>query len=180
MTYYHCSPTPGLTVLRPSMTAKRLDRPSQVCMTTLLPMALFYSIRHFEYTYGYTKDGQIYYQEYFPDALRILYAGKSASLYTCAPIDRQTTPIPNEVVSAQPVPVLTEVRIPDAYQALLAEEEKGTLKIYPYHMLGEKQLNWILQAVADEIRQKRLRETDSPEAAYYRLRYPESWELAQK
>ena len=31
-------------------------------------MALMYSVRNFEYTYGYTKAGQIYYEEYFPDA----------------------------------------------------------------------------------------------------------------
>lgn len=180
MIYYHGSPTPGLTILQPSMTTKRIDRPPQVCMTVSRPMALFYSIHHFEYTYGYTKDGQIYYQECFPDALRVLYAGKSASLYICDPADAQPTAIPNEFVSAQPVPVLNEVLISDAYAALLAEEKKGTLKIYPYHTLGEKQRDWIVRAEADEIREKRLWETDSPEAAYYRLHYPESWELAQK
>lgn len=149
-------------------------------MTTSLPMALFYSIRNFEYTYGYTKDGQIYYEEYFPDALRILYAGKSAHLYICAPEDTQPTPIPNEVVSSQPVPVLRETFIPDAYEALLAEETKGTLNIHRYHTLSEKRRDWILQAEAEEIREKRLWETDSPQAGYYRLHYPESWELAQK
>ena len=50
-------------------------------MTKSLPMALFYGIRNFEYAYGYRKTGQIYFAEYFPDALETLYAVKTASLY---------------------------------------------------------------------------------------------------
>ena len=46
-------------------------------------MALFYGIRHFEYTYGYTRAGELYYMEQFPGALAELYGGKSASLYLC-------------------------------------------------------------------------------------------------
>lgn len=49
-------------------------------MTSSLPMALMYGIRNFEYSYGYTKDGKIYYEEYFPNALKELYKGKHASL----------------------------------------------------------------------------------------------------
>ena len=68
MAYYHCSPLAGLTSLRPGK-PKTFDKPSRVYMTTLLPMALMYSISHYEYTYGYTQDGQIYFAEYFPNAL---------------------------------------------------------------------------------------------------------------
>lgn len=69
MTLYHCSPTPGLKVLRPSVT-QYFGKPRQVCLTASLPMALLYGIKHFEYAYGYTRDGRIYYEEYFPNALR--------------------------------------------------------------------------------------------------------------
>ena len=55
MTLYHCSPTAGLTVLRPSVS---FGKPSQVCLTASLPMALMYGVKHFEYTYGYTRDGR--------------------------------------------------------------------------------------------------------------------------
>lgn len=80
MIYYHCSPTAGLTVLEPRR-PEAFDKPRRVYMTTSLPMALLYGVRNFEYTYGYTRDGRIYYEEYFQDALRILYRGKQASLY---------------------------------------------------------------------------------------------------
>ena len=82
MKLYHCSPTAGLTVLRPSVT-KYFGKPRQVCLTASLPMALLYGIKHFEYSYGYTRDGRLYYEEYFPDALEELYRGKADKLLGC-------------------------------------------------------------------------------------------------
>ena len=98
MAYYHCSPTSGLTVLQPRK-PESFDKPARVYMTTLLPMALMYGVRNYEYTYGYTKEGQIYLDEYFPNALEELYRGKPASLYLCDPESVETTRIPNEAVS---------------------------------------------------------------------------------
>ena len=122
MELYHASPAAGLTVLRPSVTAY-FGKPRQVCLTALKPMALLYGIKHFEYTYGYTRDGSLYYEEYFPGALEELYRGKSASLYRCAWREgMEKTQIPNEYVSADEVPVEEEILIPDVYEALLKEE----------------------------------------------------------
>ena len=145
MTYYHCSQTAGLTVLRPGK-PKTFDKPTRVYMTTLLPMALMYSVRNYEYTYGYTKDGQIHFDEYFPNELELLYRGKRAYLYTCAPETVETTQIPNEAASTQDVPILSETVIPDAYNALLEQERLGTLVIRRYHDLPDRMLEWIQQA----------------------------------
>ena len=84
MAYYHCSPTAGLKLLEPRK-PEFSGKPAMVYMTTLLPMALMYAVQNYEYSYGYTKEGQIYLDEYFPDALEILYRGKTASLYLCEP-----------------------------------------------------------------------------------------------
>lgn len=108
---YHCSPTAGIRVLEPSVT-KYFGKPRQVCLTASLPMALFYGIRHFEYTYGYTREGLLYYEEYFPDALEKLYRGRSASLYRCIRRpDMAETAIPNELVTALPVPAAEEIPV---------------------------------------------------------------------
>lgn len=77
MEYYHCSPVAGLTTLQPKQ-PESFEKPAGVYMTTLLPMALMYAVRNYEYTYGYTREGQIYLDEYFPNALEILYRGKPA------------------------------------------------------------------------------------------------------
>ncbi len=176
MTYYHCSPTQGLKILLPGKPTV-FQKPKAVYMTTLLPMALMYGIRNYEYTYGYTKEGQIYLDEYFPNALEILYKDKSASLYICNPQDTQTTRIPNEILSSREVPVLEEIRIPDVMEALLEQKRLGALLIHRYEELSEGQRNWIRRAEADSIRQMNLIGADSPEADYYRTHYPESWAM---
>ncbi len=177
MNYYHCSPTPGIQVLEPRRPTT-FTKPKGVYLTTLLPMALMYGIQNYEYTYGYTKEGQIYLDEYFPDALNILYRGKSASLYLCAPESTAPTRIPNEAFSENAVAVIREICIPDVREALLEQERLGTLIIHRYEELSEKQLAWVRQAEADTIREYDLPNHPGPMADYYRIHYPESWAMA--
>ena len=177
--YYHCSTTAGLTCLLPRK-PEHFDKPGGVYLTTALPMALFYGIRHFEYTYGYTKAGQIYFEEYFPNALAELYRGKSASLYLCRPVTVQATKIPNEALSLYPVEIIEERFIPDLMDALLEQERVGTLEIRRYHQLSDAAKAWILRAEAEEIKNRGLLdEPSSPMAQWMRSHYPESWGLAQ-
>lgn len=178
MTFYHCSPISGLTVLQPQK-PKAFDKPARVYLTTLLPMALMYSVRNYEYTYGYTKEGQIYLDEYFPNALEILYRGKSASLYLCDPESTESTRIPNEAVSEKAVPILQEIHIPDAAEALLEQERLGTLVIHRYHELSERALEWIRKTEAECIRKAGIIDQPGPMADYYRTHYPESWAIVE-
>ena len=179
MAYYHCSPTTGLTMLEPGK-PQSFQKPAGVYLTTLLPMALMYTVRNYEYSYGYTKEGQIYFEEYFPNALEILYRGKSASLYLCDPDSTKTTRIPNEAVSEEPVPVISETHIPDACEALLEQERLGTLVIHRFHELSDGMRNWIRKVEADTIRQCNLINTPGPMADYYREHYPESWVIVEQ
>ena len=179
MKLYHCSPTTGLTVLRPSVT-KYFGKPKQVCLTASLPMALLYGVKHFEYTYGYTRAGEIYYEEYFPHALEELYQGRVASLYTCAlREDMERTRISNEYVTPREVPVEGETIIPDVYEALLEQEWLGALRIVRWPDMSEAQRKWIERAEADVIREQGLlARPDEPFACYMREKYPESWARA--
>jgi hypothetical protein len=177
MAYYHCSPPAGLTVLEPRK-PKSFNKPAKVYLTTLLPMALMYAVGNYEYSYGYTKEGQIHFDEYFPNALEILYRGKSASLYLCDPESTETTQIPNEAASEKAVPVISETLIPDACEALLEQERLGTLLIRRYHELPEKMLDWIRKVQTQIIQEANLVHTPGPKADYYREHYPESWALA--
>lgn len=178
MPYYHCSPVSGLTLLQPHK-PQAFDKPASVYLTTSLPMALMYSIRNFEYTYGYTKDGRIYFEEYFPNALEVLYRGNRASLYLCTPADTAATGIPNEAVSSNAVPVLEEKLIEDACEALLEQERLGALIIRRYEKLSRQELDWICRAEAEHILSHGLLLRDGPEPDYYRTHYPESWAMAQ-
>ena len=95
----------------------------------------------------------------------------------CDPETVQTTRIPNEAVSDQPVPVLREIRIPDVCEALLEQERLGTLVIQRHGELTDKMRDWVQRVEADIIREKGLMGQESPMAEYYRSHYPESWAL---
>ena len=179
MTYYHCSPAAGIKLLEPQ-SPMLFSKPAGVYMATLLPMALMYGVQNYEYTYGYTPDRQICFEEYFPNELEVLYKGKSASLYICRPEAVKTTRIPNEAVSCRPVPVLEEIRIPDVYEALLEQERLGALCIRRYHQLSEKMLEWIRKTETEIILEKNMLSNPGTMADYYRTHYPDSWADAQK
>lgn len=180
MELYHASPTAGLTVLKPSVTAY-FGKPRQVCLAALKPMALLYGIKHFEYTYGYTRDGDLYYEEYFPGALEELYRGKGASLYRCSWREgMEKTQIPNEYVSAAEVPVEEEILVPDVYEALLEEERLGTIRIVRWPEVSEEARDRVRRMAMREILEAGLLGQDSPRACYMREKYPESWAMAQE
>ena len=163
MAYYHCSPTAGIRILEPRSPGY-FDKPKGVYMATLLPTVLFYGVQNFEYAYGYTKDGRLYYEEYFPHALEILYGGKAASLYTCAP---------------DPVPVVSEQRIPDLLAALKEQEALGNVKLFRYEDMSKAGLTWIHDTILGIIRDLSPSERSGPPGAYYAAHYPALWQEAK-
>ena len=177
----HCSPTPGLRTLEPRVTPY-FGKPSQLCLTELLPMALFYGIRHFEYPYGYTRAGELYYMEQFPGMLAELYGGKSASLYLCDEReDMAFTAIPHERVTANPVPVREEIPVPDLLAALREQERLGAVRLIPWEQVDEANRRWIVDAERREILDRGLLDRpEEPMARYLRAKYPESWVLARE
>lgn len=180
MRLYHGSPVAGLAALVPSL-SPYFGKPRQVCLSGCKPMALLYGIRNVEYTYGFSKDGRLQYVEYFPDALEKLYRGKSASLYLCSWQEGlQTTEIPNEFVSAEAVPVETEIQVPDLCAALLEEERLGSMEIIRWQSLTADQQAWIAAVEKNEILEAGLLAApDSPRARYMMDKYPESWAMAR-
>ncbi len=179
MTYYHCSPVHGLRILEPAK-PRCFDKSAAVYLTASLPMALMYGVHNFEYTYGYTREGQIYYEEYFPGALEEIYRGKRASLYFCELNTVTTTAIPNEVVSTEAVAVAKEIEIPDVLEALLEQERLGNLRIRRFEELSPQMLDWIKKAEAEEIRKRGLIRSGGPMAEYMCRHYPDSWALAME
>ena len=181
MTYYHASPAGGLQMLEPKK-SPYFDKPTQVCLTSLRAMALFYLIRNYEYAYGYTRQGKLYFEEPFPDALKKLYAGKSGWLYTCEDGDYEKTAIPNEFVSAHPVRIVGAEYIPDAYEAFQKEQQAGNIELFAYAQFASdpkrfaEKLAWIEKEISEEILQNKIWEApDSGRARYYRENYPKIW-----
>ncbi len=161
MAYYPCPPTAGLTVLEPRASTS-FEKPHGVYPAASGPMVLMYGIRNHEYSYGYARDGQIYYAEYFPNALQLLCKGKSARLCLCAP-----------------VALMYETRIPDVYETLLEQEARGALTFHRFEALSSGMLDRICRVEADEIRRRDLLHTPGFMAESYRLHDPGSRALAE-
>lgn len=184
MRYYHGSPQGGLTRLTPRVSPV-FGGEKVVYLTSLLPMALMYTIRHFEYTYGYhwqdERPGQMFYEEYYPNALQELYGGKRGFLYVCETGDYQSTKKPNEWVSKQPVVVLDVMEIQDALEALLEQERAGYLRIRRFDTLTKKDLVWVRATQKETILKMGLITTpESDFARFMQEKYPDSWQDALK
>ena len=156
-------------------------------MTSLRAMALFYLIRNYEYAYGYTRQGELYFDDPFPDALKKLYAGKSGWLYTCEEGGYEKTEIPNEFVSAQPVRILRAEYIPDAYEAFLREQAAGNILLLGYaHFASDpekfvKKRARLEKTISEEILKKEIWKVPNSNCAhYYRENYPEIWKNTLK
>ena len=178
ITFYHGTPVGGLKVL----TAKKpenFDKEKRVYLTSLYPMALIYGVKNFEYTYGYTKDGEIYLDEYFEGAFEKLYAKKSAYVYVCAPKKVEKGKIPNEFLSNDDVEIVKEIFVPDLLKALEEEQVKGTIKLYRYKDLSDKKLAWIEKTFLDIIARNDLLSQDTPYARYIKENYFNIWQKAQ-
>lgn len=176
MQYYHGSPIGGLKWLRPGKPC--FDKPVRVYLTSLYPMALMYGIDNFEYAYGYTREGRMYLEEYFPNALEELYGGKSGYVYVCKPEKVESTRIPNEWLSEKAVEILDVIEIPDLKEELERQAKLGAIDIVGYEKMSPKMREWLLQTQAKVILDKNYLITPCPGASYMQTHYPESWELA--
>lgn len=181
MLYYHCSPLSGLMTLQPNKSIY-FESKQAVHLTSLLPMALMYGIKNYEYTYGFRfENGQaksMYYDETFPNALTKLYQGKAGSLYVCAQGDYQTTKKPFEYISFEPVTVLEERRVPDLLAAFLDLEQKGELEIIRYNQQSKGSLDYYRRLEKEVIKKQNLLTTPGPYADYIKTAYPDSWQDA--
>lgn len=179
MQYYHGSPAGGLSTLKPQKLAQ-FDKPGCVYLTSLVPMALMYGIRSFEYTYGYNKEKQIHLDEYYPNALEELYGGRSAYVYICKPNQVEAGRIPNEWISRDPVEIADVIEIPDLLAEMKHQEVLGTLILRKFEDLSPAMRDWIRNAEAKSIRDENLLNTPGPCADYMRAHYPESWAMVER
>ena len=102
-------------------------------------------------SYGFTRDGLLRLDEYWPNATQYTYKGVSGCIYTVS--EEHLTPmedIPFAFTSDKPVPVISCEYIPDAYQALLSAAEEGRIILTSYSQNSPRMLDWIKSAITDE------------------------------
>ena len=91
----------------------------------------------------------------------------------------RATEIPNEYVTPNEVPADSETAIPDVYEALMEQVDRGALKVVRWEDATPQRRAWVVDVELMTIReQDLLARPDSPFARYMREKYPESWARA--
>ncbi len=115
--------------------------------------------------YGFTKEGVLHFEEYYPNALRDTYMGVKAYIYTVEK-DESMVPlgdVPFAYVSKQDVPVVSCECVEDAYAEMIDAEARGLIRITRYEELSEKKLNWIKNIMRSEYESS----ADKPEYRFF-------------
>lgn len=175
MKLYHGSHVGGITELKPAQSGSSDPR---VYFSTSETLSLIYAhnpVRPYGFfPYRFTKEGQLCYDEYFPDAMREIYSGHGGWVYTCDAELTQHERLPWAYTSTEPVKVESSYFVPDLYEAMLEAERDGRLLVHRYETISERMLENIRKMVLEEVESQNLRaEWDTNVyALFLRKHYP--------
>lgn len=163
---FHASPVPGIQVLEPRISNHGTplvylsDRRENVlvylsnaiekfCRETGLPPRGSY--RKWG-SYGFTEDGLLKLDEYWPNATRETYEGVSGYVYSVEGGDslKPLADIPHAYVSSEPLQVAECEFVPDAYQAMEQAAAEGKLRLSFYRNNSREMLEWIEKSIVQE------------------------------
>ena len=94
-------------------------------------------------------------EEYYPNALIDTYKGVSGYIYFAEMVEDSgfQTQIPDAVTSEKPIVVNGCEYIEDAYEAIIAAEKQGLVRILRYNELSPKMKNWLKETTITEYEQ---------------------------
>ena len=187
MILYHGSNTANIRVLQPHLADH--DRP-YIYMSTLEVVAAFYMCNAVErpyywFPYGFDKEtGVPVYHELYPNALKEVSNGVSGSIYIVDADEDSILPfknIPVARLATQPVKVLKEIKVENAYDLFMQYVAEGKMKIGHFEDKTEKAIaNWH-SMVLSYIREKDMIKTpDCSYALFVKEKFPSVWRQYEK
>ena len=166
MSYYHASPTGGITQLKPYISNHGIPLIyfSQKRENTLVYLSnaveKYCRETGFEYhgnwqkwgPYGFDDSGIMRIEEYYPNALESTYKGVSGYIYSVDSIVDSgfEFEIPYAAASSVQVNVAGVEFVPDAYEAILQAENAGLISVTRYEELTDKKKEWIKRTIFEE------------------------------
>lgn len=132
-------------------------------------------------TFEIREDGLPVYNESYKNGLSELYGGVSGCIYTCKgnfETDENTT-IRHAVISKNPVEVLGEDVVDDAYERILRYEREGLLVINHFESLSEVQKARDRNMVLGAIKRLDLLSGEHPLSDFVAARFPALWDEAR-
>ena len=187
MILYHGSNTANIQVLQPHLADH--DRP-YIYMSTLEVVAAFYMCNAVErpyywFPYGFDKEtGVPVYHELYPNALKEVSDGVSGSIYIVDADEDSILPfknIPLARLATQPVKVLKEIKVENAYDLFMQYVAEGKMKIGHFEDKTEKAIaNWH-SMVLSYIKEKDMIKTpDCSYALFVKEKFPSVWRQYEK
>ena len=177
--YYHASQIKGITCLEPRISnhGVPLIYFSKKRENTLAYLSnaveKYCKETGFEYggtwkkwgSYGFTKDGILQIQEYYPDAIEKTYRGVSGYIYSAEALTDSgfELQIPDAATSSLPVEVTDAEFIPDAYDAIISAQKEGLISILRYEEASDNMREWIAKTMQEEYDNSK----DHPEYRYF-------------
>lgn len=181
MTFYHGSPIGGLNELQPFLSEH--GKPYIYFATNPL-VALLYAVKPVPkpfsfYPYGFDKNGNVIYSEYYENAFCDLYKCKVGYLYECDDLKNTDTPtqINCAYTSAEPIKVDRVTMIPDLYTFYKEQEKKGLFRVKPKKDISDKEMNYVFDELRKDIEKGKLK--NSPQHAmsvFIQKHFPAIWE----
>jgi hypothetical protein len=164
--FFHASKTPGLTTLKPHVSnhGKPLIYLSEKRENVLVYLSNAVE-KHCKQTgfqhngiyrkwgsYGFTKDGILRLEEYYPNATFDTYKDESGYIYSVEHIENHScqADIPYAVVSEQDVPATACEYVPCAYEAIRQAAENGEIVLQMYADNSQDMLKWIEKTIREE------------------------------
>ncbi|MCL2221792.1 MAG: hypothetical protein FWC20_08470 [Oscillospiraceae bacterium] len=164
--FYHASQTPGITVLKPRisnhgtalvyLSAKRqnvLVYLSNAVEKHCKQVGFKHSGSYRKWaSYGFTKDGVLHLDEYYPNATIDTYKGESGYIYSAEVVEnyREQSDIPDAIITESEVPVTACEYVPDAYEALLKAMENNEIVLRNYSDNSEAFQEWNIRTIKTE------------------------------
>ncbi len=165
-TLYHASSVYNITALKPMISNHGTplvyfsDRRENVLVYLSNAVERYCTNMGFNYNgiwhkwgpYGFTDDGRLQLQEYYPNALKETYLGVKGCIYSVIENKSVTamTDIPHAYISSEPVSVNCCEIIEDAYSEIIKEYKRGSIDILSYDNLSDKMHQWIKITIKKE------------------------------
>ncbi len=103
-------------------------------------------------SYGFTNDGRVKIEEYYPNALKETFEGVAGYIYTVEKpegVDAMKN-IPFAYTLSQEIDVKDCEYIADAYLEIMRAESEGLIEVERYENLTEKKKDWIKRTIISE------------------------------
>lgn len=177
--YYHASQNGDIKILEPRVSNHNIpliyfsDKRENVLVYLSNAIEKYCKETNFNYNgiyskwgpYSFTSDGKLQLEEYYPDATIETYKGVSAYIYYIneIPNKKELVNIPHVFTTNIPTPVYKVEYIPDAYDAIIEEVNKGNITLLKYDQFTKLKKDWLEKTIKKEYEES----IEHPEYRYF-------------